>query len=217
MDMTEDGEFYILTKNSRILSTRRNDVTYVNVTGQDSWEKASKIATFNNNVYLIDNVWGQIFKHKPGVNGFSQKTEVLTNTLSGIVDIGIDGGFYIATDEPKMYRMISKEWFSQSGIILNKIPGEYTVGKNGDAQIFIRWNLNFIYILSDNKIWMFEPDSKRFQDIRSWTYLAQLEISTDEEIRTISVPRDGMIYVTTNLGIYEVGFEFVDKNIILKN
>lgn len=43
------------------------------------------------------------------MNGFSQKTEVLTTTLSGILDVGIDGGFYIVTDEPRIYRMISKE------------------------------------------------------------------------------------------------------------
>lgn len=113
--------------------------------------------------------------------------------------------------------MISKDNASPSGIILNKIPGEYTAGKNGDVQIVVRSNLNLIYLLSGNRVWIFEPDSKRFQDVRSWTYLAQLEISTAEEIRTISVPRDGLIYITTNLGVYSVPFEFVDKNIILKN
>ncbi|MDD2693979.1 MAG: hypothetical protein PHY14_03530 [Candidatus Gracilibacteria bacterium] len=216
-DMTDDGTFYFLTKNNRILSTKRNEVTYANVTGQDSWENASGIQTFNNNIYLTNNSGGQIYKHKPGTNGFSQKIEVLPSTLSGILDIGIDGGFYILTDEPKIYRMISKDNGSPSGIILNKIPGEYTAGKNGDVQIVVRSNLNLIYLLSGNRIWIFEPDSKRFQDVRSWTYLAQLEISTAEEIRTISVPRDGLIYITTNLGVYSVPFEFVDKNIILKN
>lgn len=216
-DMTEDGNFYFLTKNNRILSSKRNEITYVNVTGQDSWENASRIQTFNNNIYLIDKAWGQIYKHKPGVNGFSQKIEVLPNTLSGMLDIGIDGWFYILTDEPKIYRMISKDSFSRTGIVINKIPGEYTAGRDNDVQIVIRTNLNFIYLLSGNRIWIFEPDSKRFQDVRSWTYLAQLEISTTEEIQSISVPRDGLIYVTTNLGVYSIPFEFVDKNIILKN
>lgn len=82
---------------------------------------------------------------------------------------------------------------------MNKIPGEYTAGRDSDVQIVIRTNLNFIYLLSGNRIWIFEPDSKRFQDVRSWTYLAQLEISTTEEIQSISIPRDGLIYITTNL------------------
>lgn len=95
--------------------------------------------------------------------------------------------------------MISKDGFSQSGILLNKVPGEYTVGLSGKTQVVVRPNLNYIYILSGNRIWIFEPDSKKFQDIRSWTYIAQLELSTDQEIRSISVPHDGDIYLVTNL------------------
>ena len=217
-DITDDGNFYFLTKNMRVLSTKRNEITYVNVTGQESWENASRIKTFNNNIYLIDTAWWQLYKHKPGVNGFSQKSGILAMSLSGIVDIGIDGGFYILTDEPKIYRMIPKDGFTQSGIILNKVPGEYILGKNeGETHVIVKQNLNFIYILNGNRIWIFEPDSKRFQDIRSWTYIAQLEISTNENIRNISVPRDGLIYIVTNLWVYELPFEFVDKNIILKN
>jgi hypothetical protein len=108
-DSTDDGNVYFLTKNKRILSTKRNEITYANVTGQNGWEDAGKIRTFNNNLYLIDQNIGQIYRHKPGVNGFSQKSEVLPVTLSGILDVGIDGGFYIVTDEPRIYRLISKE------------------------------------------------------------------------------------------------------------
>ncbi len=217
VDITEDGNFYFLTKNNRVLSTKRNEITYVNVTGQDTWENATKLRSFNNNIYLIDELWGQIFKHKPGLNGFSQKSEVLPKSLSGILDVGIDGGFYIVTDEPKIVRIISKEWSTESGIMLNKIPGEFLLGQSQNTQIVVRQNLNFIYLLSGDRIWIFEPDSKRFQDVHAWNYIAQLEISTDESIRSISVPRDGFIYIVTNLGVYDVPFDFIDKNIILKN
>ncbi len=217
-DLTEDGNFYFLTKNKRVLSTKRNEITYANVTGQNSWENASKIKIFNNNLYLIDSPTWQIYKHKPGINGFSQKIPVLPTTLSGILDIGIDGGFYILTDEPKIYRMVWREGFTQSGIILNKVPGEYSLHSNeSETHIIVRQNLNFIYLLNGNRIWMFEPDSRRFQDVHSWTYIAQLEISTDENMRNISVPRDGLIYIVTNLWVYPISFEFIDKNIILKN
>ena len=217
VDITEDGNFYFLTKNSRVLSTKRNEITYVNVTGQDSWEGSTKLRSFNNNIYLIDALWGQIYKHKPGLNGFSQKSEVLPKSLSGMLDVGIDGWFYIVTDEPKVLRIISKEWSTESGIILNKIPGEFLIGQSENTRIVVRQNLNFIYLLSGDRIWIFEPDSKRFQDVRAWNYVAQLEISTDESIRSISVPRDWLIYIVTNLGVYEIPFEFINKNIILKN
>ncbi len=57
----------------------------------------------------------------------------------------------------------------------------------------------YVYILSGDRVWIFSPDSKRFQDINSLTYVAQLELQTEEEIRDIFVPRDGMLYTTTNM------------------
>jgi hypothetical protein len=35
-------------------------------------------------------------------------------------------------------------------------------------------------------------------------------------VKHISVPRDGMIYVTTSLWVYELKFEFVDGKVIFK-
>lgn len=217
VDMTEDGNFYFLTKNNRVLSNKQNEITYVSVTGQDTWENANTLHSFNNNIYLVDRTSGQVLKHRPGLNGFSQKSEVLPKSLSGILDVGIDGWFYIVTDEPKIMRIVSKDGYTQNGITLNKIPGEFRLGKPEDTQIVVRQNLNFIYLLSGDRIWIFEPDSKRFQDVRAWNYIAQLEISTDQSIRAISIPRDGFIYVITNLGVYDVPFDFIDKNIILKH
>ncbi len=215
----EDGNFLLLTKNNRVLASRKNaEITYVNVTGQESWENANMIDTFNGNIYLTDVKEGQVYKHKPGINGFSQKTPVLATPIAGIKEIGIDGGFYIMTDTQNIYRVMNVKWYTQSGILLNKIPWEYTVGRNNkEASLLLQNNLKYIYILDGNRIWIFEPDAKRFQDIRSWNYIAQIELSTTEEIRSIAVPRDGMIYVVTNVGVYSINFEFVDNNIILRS
>lgn len=53
-DMTDDGNIFFLTKNDRVLSTKRTEITYVNVTGQESWESADGIYTYFNNIYLLD-------------------------------------------------------------------------------------------------------------------------------------------------------------------
>jgi hypothetical protein len=42
-------------------------------------------------------------------------------------------------------------------------------------------NLSYIYIQSDDRIWIFSPDSKRFQDVTAWNYVAQLEVSSGDE------------------------------------
>jgi hypothetical protein len=67
------------------------------------------------------------------------------------------------------------------------------------TKIISQQNLFYVYILSGNRLWIFTPDSRRFQDISALTYVAQLEIQTDEEIRDIYLPRDGTLYITTNL------------------
>lgn len=216
-DVDDAGNFFILTANSRVLSLRGNDLTYVTVLWQDSWEKAKSIRTFNGNLYLISDDGHQIFKHKPGMNGFSPQTAVLSQwSSSGIVDVGIDGGMYILTQDWKILRYISGKMDIPKSITVNKIPWEYDIWQYSPLSIFVRPNLTYLYILSWNRIWIFQPDAKRFQDISSLTYVAQLEIQTQEEVRNIYIPRDGTIDITTNLWVYEVGFEIADWKIILR-
>ncbi len=213
----DDGNFYILTESNRIIASRKSaDISYINVTGQDWWEKADKIDTFNGNIYLWGKKEWQIYKHKPWLNGFSAKTPVLSNPSPGILDVGIDGGFYIIKNDQKIIRLLSSN-STQTWVLLNKIPGEYTIGKNPDStKIIVRQELNYIYVLDGNRVWIFMPDAKRFQDIKSWTYIAQIELSTTDAIRDIAISRDGLIYILTSKGVYDLLFEFVDNNILLR-
>jgi hypothetical protein len=215
-DTWDDGSVFILTENSRVLGQKRSDITYITVTGQDGWEGAKSIKTFNGNVYILWDQWNQIFKHKPGINGFSAQSEVLTKTQSGIIDIGIDGWFFILYNTWKIWRYIQTKWVEIQNIVLNKIPWIYDVGTFTPTQFFSRANLSYIYILSWNKIWIFQPDSKRFQDITALNYIAQIEIQTQEEIRHIFIPRDGTIYLTTNLWIYDLQYEIANNKLILR-
>ena len=125
MDYGDDGTVFITTKNNRVLTPRQNAFTYVTVTGQDSWEVSNRLKTFNGNVYLLNIKEGQLYKHRPGVNGFSQKSDSLPNTIENILDIGIDGGFYILSRDGKVHRILPNK--TPSTIVLNKIPGEYAL------------------------------------------------------------------------------------------
>lgn len=216
-DIEENGNFFVLTNNSRILAPRRDELTYVTVSGQDGWEKSSSIKTFNGNLYLISDDRSQIFKHKPGMNGFSPKSAMLSDwTLSWVLDLGIDGGLYILTQNGKIQRYITGKTDIPKSIVINKVPWDYDIGNQEPTSMFVRPNLTYMYILSGNRIWIFQPDAKRFQDISSLNYIAQLEIQTQEEVRDIYIPRDGTIDVVTNLGVYEIGFEIADGKVILR-
>jgi len=67
----------------------------VTVTGQEGWESAKNIKSFNGNIYLLSNDGKTLYKHKPGVNGFSNKSIVLENTDSWMVEVAIDGGYIL--------------------------------------------------------------------------------------------------------------------------
>ena len=214
-DAGEDGSVYILTTQNHILSPHRDEFAYVNVTGQNSWEDALSIKTFNGNIYLLETSKNQIQRHKPGLNGFSQKSGLMEKVQPGIFDISIDGGVYLYMEDGKILRYL---WDKNTltSIILNKIPGEWGIDTSKISTFITRSYLSYTYILNGKRIWIFQPDSKRFQDVKSWNYIGQFELNTESTIKSINVPRDGLIYVTTSSGIYGLNFEFVDGKIIFK-
>ncbi|MDD4530894.1 MAG: hypothetical protein PHO80_05100, partial [Candidatus Gracilibacteria bacterium] len=71
-----DGYIFILTKSNRILSFYKGNFKYETVEGQKTWEPALKIRNFNGNLYTLATDGKQIYKHKPLVNGFTNKAEV---------------------------------------------------------------------------------------------------------------------------------------------
>jgi hypothetical protein len=112
---------YILTASNNVLSPRRDDVVRINVTGQNTWEDSLSIKTFNGNIYLLETNKNQIQKHKPGVNGFSQKSNLISKAQPGIFDFSIDGGIYLYMEDGKIFRYFSDKDTINS-IVLNKIP-----------------------------------------------------------------------------------------------
>ncbi len=214
-DIGEDGSVYILTASNNILSPRRDDVVRINVTGQNTWEDSLSIKTFNGNIYLLETNKNQIQKHKPGVNGFSQKSNLISKAQPGIFDFSIDGGIYLYMEDGKIFRYFSDKDTINS-IVLNKIPWEWSLNTTLSSTFITKSNLSYSYILNGNRIWIFQPNSKRFKDVTAWEYKWQFELKTEETVKNIYVPRHGYIYVTTNQGIYELKFEFIDGKIIFK-
>lgn len=100
-DMTPEGNIYVLTMNNKILRYSKGEFVYVNVEGQTTWEPSSAIRAFIGNLYLLSEDGSQIFKHRPGVVGFSAKTPLVEGSFSGktLLDFTIDGGFYVVQSD----------------------------------------------------------------------------------------------------------------------
>jgi hypothetical protein len=216
-DISADGALYILTKNNRILSRRQNSIVYVAVNGQESWKASTKVRAYNSNLYLIGSSKNEIFRHRPGTNGFGPEASILSGySGSDIIDIGIDGWFFLLKNNNQIRRIITSPNYTDEWVTLNNIPGDYSLSWDANTSLFVRPNLTYIYLLDGNRVWIFEPDSRNYKDIKSWKYIAQIDIASKEEIRSIFIPYDGLIYVASNLGAYTIKYEIVDGKIILK-
>jgi hypothetical protein len=76
-------------------------------------------------------------------------------------------------------------------------------------------NLKYFYIISGKNVWIFQPESRNFRDLKSLTYVAQVEVATNDPIITTYVPRDGQILIGTAKGIYPLNFQISDGKIVL--
>lgn len=167
---------------------------------------------------MVNEDKNQIYRYKPSANGFSQKTNILPQLSSSkILDIAVDGGYYIVTADGKISRFLSTNNDGMVSLVLNKIPGAWSVDESLPTQVIATDKLSYVYIRNGKKIWIFQPNSRSFRDINALTYIAQLEIQSDEEISDISVPRDGQMYISTEKGVYEATFQISDGNFFLTN
>jgi hypothetical protein len=133
----------------------------------------------------------------------------------GIFDFSIDGWVYLYMEDSKILRY-TWDKNTLTSIILNKIPGEWGIDTSKTSVFITRSYLSYTYILNGDRIWIFQPDSKRFQDVKSWNYIGQFELKSNHAIKHISVLRDGLIYVTTTDWVYDIKFELIDGKIIFK-
>lgn len=218
-DISSEWYIYILTKTYRVLQFYKQEFKYVNLEWQKTWEDASIIKTFNSNIYLLNSDWNQILKHKPWVNWFSSKISIIDNAdikNLNIIDFALDWWFYVLKKDLSIDKFFTVPAYSKRSILLNKLPKNYDIESDQSPKIFIWQNLNYIYILLNNRIWIFEADSKNFKDVKSLKYIWQLE-SQQWKVNTIYIPKDGTIFVWTDDWVYSINFEVSDWKIIIRN
>ena len=217
-EATSDGFIYILTKSYRVLQFYKGEFSYVNVEGQKTWETAKNIKSFNGSLYLLSPQGTQIFKHKPGVSGFAARSGMLEESElknTNILDFAIDGGFYLLKNDLSLDKVFTTPAYSRRSIVLNKLPENYKLDDNTIPTFITGPNLNYLYIIISGKIFILEPDSKNYKDVRSAKYIGQLEPS-NTKILAAYVPKDGTIYIGDTTGVYTIHFEVSDGKIVVR-
>ena len=218
-DVTPEWNVFLLTKSNRVLEFTKQDFKYVNVEWQRTWENTIWIKSFNWNLYTLSTTKNQIYKHKPGVSWFSAKSALLDEKISKwlvISDFAIDWGFYLLKQDLTLDKFFTTPTFEKKSIVINNTKNSsYTNNSNITPKLLIWQNLNYIYMLMDNKIWIFEPDNRNYRDVKSIKYVWQLE-SSEWKINSIFVPKDWSIIVWNENWAYEIHFEISDNKVIIR-
>lgn len=217
-DITPEGNIMILTENNKILRFAKWEFNYMNVEWQTTWQMSSSIKAFIGNIYLLSEDGKQIFRHRPSIVGFSAKMPMIDGSpLIGknLLDFTIDGGFYVLQSDLTLEKYTTSPSFSRAGVVLNKLPDNYGISSDTPAKIFSTSSSNFVYMLIDGRVLIFEPDSKVFKNVRNLKYVGQIEV-TGHDIQSILAPKDGEINVVTQKWISNIKFEISDSKIILR-
>jgi hypothetical protein len=101
-------------------------------------------------------------------------------------------------------------------IIMNNLPKNYKQEQpDWKTELKARADLNYIYILLNNKIFVFQPNSRNYRDVTSLTYIGQIEWS-ENKINDFYINHDWELWVINNTGIYDLSFEISDNKLILR-
>ena len=217
------GKIILLTEKNRIVSYNSAwTFAYVTVNGQETWEKAEKIWTFASNIYTLDTSLPQISKHRASSNNFWAQETYFTNedveSLSEVLTMAIDWWFYLLKKDWTLIKFFSNpyriEW-----IVLNKLPNNYEYDGTSKVFLYTRDNLSYVYLLMNDKIWIFQPNTKNFQDTKSFVYIGQIEWGNktiDSFYVKDDTPQNGSILVASSDWVYDLTFQVSEEKLIIQ-
>ncbi len=213
------GNIILLTKSWKIVEFRKSwSFSFKDVLEQDTWEAANKVKSYANNIYLIWWENNQIFKHSRSWNSFKKAESYLKiedAKKHKISDIAIDWWFYILNKDLSIIKFFRSPYRIET-IRINDLPENYKKTNQSDTKIIARKDLNYVYILLNDRIWVFKPNTRFYKKTKSIKYLWQIE-SSSSEIKDLFVEKDWRINILNKDWIYSISFNENDGKIIVNN
>lgn len=222
----DNNNIILLTNSSAVVKfSPQNKFSYLNVIWDDKWEESSLLKVYSWNIYLLNKDRNQIFKHKPVAGWYSAGSPYLKDEDSLLLNanklnsIDIDGWIYMMKQDLVLEKLFTYPEYKIQSITLNKLPKNYELeNKDELVKIVARSDLSYVYFFFNNRIWIFKPNSKRYQDVKSLEYIGQIEWAK-EKIKDIYVDHDNQIWevsVVYNNGVYKLKFDITDDWIIIR-
>jgi len=215
------SDIYLNTNKSKIVKFSKNwYFSFMDVKDQAQWNENKIIKSYGSNIYLVDSKKAQIYKHTLNGTSFTKWQEYLNldyvNALWEIVSIAIDGGFYILRSDLVMQKFFASPEYEMSGISLNNLPKNYKI-EDEDAKIEVktRADLNYVYMLLNNKIFVFQPNSTNYRDVSALNYIGQIDV-WNSVIQDFYINHDAELWIINSNGIYDLRFEISDDKLIIR-
>ncbi|PIE85085.1 hypothetical protein CSA08_04040 [Candidatus Gracilibacteria bacterium] len=214
------SDIILLTNKSKIVKFNKGYFNFVDVKGQKVWQNSKNIESYGRNIYLLGQENNQIYKHSKSGARFNSALNYLKDedvkNIGNIRSIAIDGGIYILKNDLSMLKFFASPKYRIEKLILNKLPKNYNVEVDNNIEIKTRANLNYVYMLLNNKIFIFKPNRKVYNDVKSLMYLGQIE-GKSYKIIDFYPSHDGEIIVLNESGLYKLNFDVdEDDKIILR-
>ncbi len=213
-----ENNLFLLTNTSKIVKFTKNGYfSFVNVIWQNKWEDMKALNYYWKNLYTLWND-NQLNKHVSSASDFKSaepylKKEDLTQIWE-VLWIAIDWWFYILKKDLTIVKFFSNPYRLES-IVINKLPRNYVLEEGKKTQIVARSNLNYVYLLLNDKIWIFKPNTTNYKNTQNLTYLWQIEWAT-KTIKDFYVNYDWEIIVLNNSWLYKLSFEISDNKVLIR-
>lgn len=217
-----ESNIVLMTQAGKVVNFAKNNYfSYADVLDQATWEKSPLMYSYSTHLYLLSDSQSQILRHKKqGTNykaGESYLTDVDAASIGKILSIAIDGGIYILKQDGSLLKLFRDPKYRLESLVLNKLPKNYNFPPTSEKKPSLRAkaDLKYIYMLLDNKILVFQPNTNRYQDVKSLLYLGQIE-GKDTVIEDFHVENDGELTVASQSGVYKVKFEVIEDRVVLR-
>jgi|GEM_PF-939277 len=182
-DIDSDGRIYFTANSGKIYLFDKGTMNSLGVQQVGGWDENSDLSIYNSNIYLLSKDKKQIYKHrKQSENMYTGKSLVITPETQTypIVNMDIDGSVWLLASRDGgliTEKILTAPKYERRGIVMNSLGiNTFTNTDPLVTKIYTDPAFQEIYVLADNRIWVFVPNSKRFSDVRSLTYIGQIDV-----------------------------------------
>lgn len=193
-----DGEWriYLGTDKDKIYIYDKGVYNIQNIQQVGGWDKALDISVYNSNIYLLGADRKQVYKHRrQSENTYSGRSFVIADTQARfIMDMDIDGSVWLLSGSGENIgteKILTAPKYERRPITINSLGINTLQNFNPETtKIYTGESYQEVYILADNRIWVFVPSSRRFSDVRFMTYIGQID-APNIIITDIAIEQDG--------------------------